>query len=122
MSIYERYELLNIVNEGPVKTFRARQIQTGQDVAVHLLVGPSIDPQTVVTRVRALEDPARKELIEYGDHEGTHYVVTTEWKRMMGFLDWLDAVAAAPPQAPPGERFGKAGSWRIPVSEFGRKV
>ncbi len=51
MSIYERYELLDIVNDGPVKTFRAREIQTGQIVAVHLLL-PLSDPQGILQKVR----------------------------------------------------------------------
>ena len=126
MSIYERYELLDIVNDGPVKTFRAREIQTGQIVAVHLLL-PLSDPQGILQKVRLLTDPARQELREFGDHEGTSYVVTNEWKRMVNFPDWLNAVAGPPtpppaPQAPTTDRFAKAGNWRIPVSEFGRKM
>ena len=57
MSIYQRYELLDIVHDGAVKTFAARQIQTGQTVAVHLLIGPSIDSQELLNKVRALTDP-----------------------------------------------------------------
>ena len=44
MSFYERYELLEIVSDGPVKTFSARQVQTGQNVAVHL--HPTLTPMT----------------------------------------------------------------------------
>ena len=120
MGIYQRYELLDIVHDGPVKTFAARQIQTGQTVAVHLLIGPSIDSQELLNKVRGLSDPARKELVEFGDHEGTLYVVTTEWKRMVTFTEWVNAVATSP--APTGDKFAKAGNWRIPVSEFGRKM
>ncbi len=119
MSIYQRYELLEIVHDGQVKTFAARQIQTGQIVAVHLLIDPSLDSQELLKKVRALTDPARKELLEFGDHDGTIYVVTTEWKRMVTFPDWVNSVATT---APAGDRFAKAGNWRIPVSEFGRKV
>src|SRR5438876_1134476 len=127
MSIYERYELLGIVNEGPVKTFSARQIQSGQPVAVHLLIAYT-DPQNLMQKVRALPDPARCDVIEFGDHEGTPYVVTTEWRRMVTFPEWVHAVsmssgapaaAAAPPPVPTSDRFAKAGNWRIPVSEFG---
>ena len=102
MSIYERYELLNIVHDGPVKTFSARQIQTGQIVAVHLLVNPAAEAQLLMQKVRALPHEVRAELIEFGDHEGTPYVVTTEWRRMVSFPEWLNAVtvvhqAPAPP-------------------------
>ena len=133
MSIYERYELLELVNDGPVKTFRARQVQTGQIVAIHLLL-PASNPQSIIQKVRTLTDPARRELLEFGDHEGTWFVVSNEWKRMMSFTEWLSAVAppqasAAPPAPPQSEtpgagadRFSKAGNWRIPVSEFGRKM
>ena len=119
MSIYQRYELLEIVHDGPVKTFAARQIQTGQTVAIHLLIDPSPDSQELLKKVRALTDPSRKELLEFGDHDGTIYVVTTEWKRMITFPEWVNAAAGA---SPGGDRFAKAGNWRIPVSEFGRKV
>ena len=50
-----------------------------------------------------------------------------EWKRMVNFPDWLNAVAgpahpATGAAAPTTDRFAKAGNWRIPVSEFGRKM
>src|SRR5690606_31469157 len=95
----------------------ARRIQTGETVAVHLLIGASIEPQTLINKVRNLTGPARKELLEFGEHEGTPYVVTTEWKRTVAFPEWVSAVT------PTGsDRFAKAGNWRIPVSEFGRKM
>src|SRR5688572_3235432 len=120
MSFYERYELLEILNDGPIKTFSARQVQTGLHVAVHLLIGPITHHEILINKVRNLVDPARKEILEVGDNDGTAYVVTTEWKRMVTFAEWLNAVAAPPAPSPQSDRFAKAGNWRIPVSEFGR--
>ena len=127
MSIYERYELLEIVNDGPVKTFRARQIQTGQIVAVHLLIAPRVIRKEFLKKCVLLTDPARKELLEFGDHEGTAHM----WSRMSG-NGWLifrlvecgcrSAHSATGAAAPTTDRFAKAGNWRIPVSEFGRKM
>jgi len=127
MSFYERYELLEILNDGPIKTFSARQLQTGQHVAVHLLIGPNTQHEILINKVRNLVEPARKEVLEVGENQGTAYIVTTEWKRMVTFPEWLNAVAApaapSPTESPTqSDRFAKAGNWRIPVSEFGRKM
>lgn len=112
MSFYQRYELLDVLNDGAVKTFRARQVQSGQIVAVHVLIGPQ---QSLLNKVKNLAGPAREELLEIGENEGTAFVVTPAWNRMVTFEEWVSATA------PAGDRFTKAGNWRIPVTEFGRK-
>src|SRR5688500_17347264 len=101
MSIYEKYELLGVVVDGPIKTFAARQAQGGREVAVHLLLGAANQHRSLIDSVRNLPEPARSEVLEMGVHEGTAYVVTTPWKRMVGFAEWVAASAPAAAAVPP---------------------
>ena len=50
MSLYERYELLDLNRDDGVKTFEAREIATGRPVKVHLFVRPSAPLQAALLK------------------------------------------------------------------------
>jgi len=106
MSFYSQYELLEPVPGGTVRTFKARQLASGRDVLVHLIVagGESLDWQ-----LAGLTPEKRAQILDSGIHEGTRYVVSTALPAGVKFEEWL---AAPPVSAPPhiedvGSRVGK---------------
>ena len=97
MSLLEHFELLDLLREGPVRTFRARERSTGRAVEAHLFT-PSAELLSGLDRLR---ESQRSAVIDRGSHEGGVYVVTTPLGS--AFLDWLGAPAT----------LDSAGAWRI---------
>src|SRR5689334_24657735 len=106
MSFYSTYELMELVKDDGIKSFRAREIATGRDVLVHLFSNPdSLETQFSIQKIRNLTPEARALVIVEGQHEGTPYVVTSGLPGNVGFRDWLvsqrTASAKDPQQTPP---------------------
>ena len=56
MDFYQKYELIDPLPGEGTRSFRARQIATGREVAVHLLVGGKTgENDTLLSRLRALD-------------------------------------------------------------------
>ena len=92
VSFADRFELLDLLREGEVQTFRARERATGRDVEAHLSASPEL--------LAKLESSS---VIDRGSHEGKFYVVTAP----LG-LDSVGAWRIKPhvetePKAPPGD-------------------
>ena len=127
MSFYTKYEILALLRDDApstgVKTFSARHLASGQIVGVHLLFEiPPGQPAAILDRVRGLGPEHMAHVIEVGNHEGTSYVVTSEWTQPHGFDEWLGKPAVAAPQTrASAESFSKPGAWRISNEEFGKK-
>ena len=121
MSLYDKYELLEVERDGAVKTFRARQIATGRVVSTHLLLG-SVSG-AVLDAARQVSASAGTEIMEIGEHEGTAYVVTPAWSRPEGFAEWVLAAGASQNdlKKDPGS-IAKAVSWRVPTEAFKSKT
>lgn len=86
MSFADRFELFELLREGEVQTFRARERATGRDVEIHLSASPEL--------LAKLES-----VIDRGSHDGKVYVVTTA-----ASLDAVGAWRVKPPEkAPPGD-------------------
>ena len=72
MSLYERYELLDLNRDDGVKTFEAREIATGRPVKVHLFVRPSAPLQAALLKaIDHLSEEDLQRIVERGKHEGT---------------------------------------------------
>jgi hypothetical protein len=94
VSFSDRFELLDLLHEGEVQTFRALDRTTGSAVEVHL--SASADP---LAKLESLSGPQRVPVIDRGSHEGRFYLVTTP----LG----LESAGAwripSPQKAPPGD-------------------
>jgi hypothetical protein len=93
VSLYERYELLDLNRDLGVKTFEAREIATGRPVKVHLFEHRSAPLQAALWK--ALDDvpsEQRQHIIERGKHERTPYVVTDRLTGYAGLSEWVQAV------------------------------
>lgn len=115
MSLYERYELLDLNRDIGVKTFEAREIATGRPVKVHLFVQPSAPLQAALLKaIDKLPDDARQRILERGKHEGTPYVVTDRLADYPGLSEWAQAAGHSPKPAKP--LLETAGAWKFPAA------
>ena len=102
VSLYERYELLDLSQDLGVKTFEAREIATGRPVKVHLFEHPSAPLQAALLRaIDKLPGEQRQCIIEQGKHERTPYVVTDRLTGYAGLSEWVQAVAHSAKLAKP---------------------
>jgi hypothetical protein len=102
LSLYERYELLDLCGDIGVKTFEAREIATGRPVKVHLFVHPSAPLQSALLKaIDKLPDEQRQRIVERGKHERTPYVVTDRLTDYAGLSEWVQAVVHTTKPAKP---------------------
>ena len=99
MAFYDRFELLELLRDDGVKTFRATENSTGRVVEAHLFVNPHA-PLSVALRgrLKQLPEAQRAQILAEGNHEGTPYVVTLPIVGYPGFREWVSA--KRPPAAP----------------------
>src|SRR6185437_5548997 len=94
VSLYERYELLDLNRDDGVKTFEAREIATGRPVKVHLFVRATAPLQAALLKaIEHLEESDRQRIIERGKHEGTPYLVTDRLADYAGLSEWVQAAS-----------------------------
>jgi hypothetical protein len=115
VSLYERYELLDLNRDIGVKTFEARELATGRPVKVHLFVHPSAPLQAALLKaIDKLPDDQRQRIVEQGKHEGTPYVVTDRLADYPGLSEWVQAAGHAAKSPKPV--LEKAGAWKVPAA------
>ena len=104
MGLYKKYELLEVLHDDGVKTFRARENETGRLVEAHLFLGQagnSAPPVELLDQVRNLPHDSRMHVVEVGEQMGTPYVVTLPLDGFRCFREWLGAKAVAAPKGVP---------------------
>ena len=114
MDFYQKYELIDPLPGEGTRSFRARQIASGREVAVHLLTGgKSAENEALLARLRTLPPESLRKLLEVGDNEGVTYVVT-EAPPYLHLGDWLELRSMR--LAPRTRRNSRVpGAWKIPV-------
>ena len=116
VSLYERFELLDLDRDDGVKSFAAREIPTGRLVKVHLFVHAAAPIQAALLKaIDRLPDSERARIIDRGKHEGTPYVVTDRLAEYAGLSEWVQAVVK--PKKPALET---AGAWKLPGARADR--
>ena len=114
MSLYERYELLDLNRDDGVKTFEAREIATGRPVKVHLFVRPSAPLQAALLKaIGHLSEPDLQRILERGKHEGTPYVVTDRLPDYPGLSEWVQAASHQSKSKPAKPVLETAGAWKV---------
>jgi hypothetical protein len=96
VSFYEQFELLEMLRDDGVKSFRAREIATGRDVEAHIFVNPHA-PLSValMSRLNKLPPSERERIVHRGKNQGTPYVVTTPFSDYAGLREWLSVKRTA---------------------------
>lgn len=113
MSFYDRFELLDPVRDDGIKTFQARETETGRMLEAHLFVRPRA-PESValLAKIDRLPDSEQTKIIDRGDHDGIPYLVTEPLEESV--REWLVAKTAHPvPAAAPEKPLDAAGAWKI---------
>jgi hypothetical protein len=114
VSLYERYELLDLNRDDGVKTFEAREIATGRPVKVHLFVRPAAPLQAALLKaIDHLSETDRQRIVERGKHEGTPYVVTDRLPDYPGLSEWVQAASHQSKLKPAKPVLETAGAWKV---------
>lgn len=105
MSFNQKYDLLDLrQSDESIKTYEGRDRATGQPVEIHLFwMTHSLEAKALLKKVVTLPKSGR--LIEFGDHEGTPWVVTRPLDGYKDVRDWIVSEsrgggAGAPPPMP----------------------
>ena len=113
MDFYQKYELIDPLPGEGTRSFRARQIATGREVTVHLLVGGRTpENERLLARLRGIPAQSFSKLVEVGENDGTPYVATAA-PPYQSLADWLADQERG--VAPDPHALDKVGTWRVPV-------
>jgi tetratricopeptide (TPR) repeat protein len=95
MGFYQEYELLGLVQDGPTKTLRAREIATDRAVFLHLLTG-AMAPEAQQSLLKRAEELASRtsSVLTVGEFAGTRYVVTETIEPFSTLEQWIAEMAA----------------------------
>src|ERR1035441_6103093 len=115
MDFTKRYNPIELLAGGVagsgVQSYRAMQMDTGREVAVHLLLGGKTpENEALLARLRAMQPHSMAKLVEVGEYQGNTFIVTVAppYQRLEEWLAEQDRAAAV------AEEFGKAGFWKRP--------
>ena len=106
MEFQGRYQILELLNDGEAKTFRARQTSSGRAVLVHQLWTERTPPNqpdlasmfsSFLRRATAEE---MKVLIDMGEDAGRVFVVTQDLPIFLDLRQWLQSESVARQAAP----------------------
>jgi hypothetical protein len=128
MSLETSYEVLDMLRDDGVQTFRAKEKSTGRGLELHLFL-PFGRPEnkTLFDRLKALPLESRRKFLDVGLDGSTPYVVTDPLPAGRGFKGWAEeliaggqeapsafnaAFSSAPPSRDDGVQILQAGQWR----------
>lgn len=93
MTLYDRYELVELRRDDGIQTFHAREIATARPVQCHLFAPEeSRENLALLSRLDHLPDAERRRVIERGEYQGRPYVITDRLAGYAGFREWLTAM------------------------------
>jgi hypothetical protein len=112
MFFFDKLQLLELLRQDDVETYRAADKTTGQDYLLHWLP-PDDSPQLarVMGLLDGLDEDARRLLIEVGRRYGRRYLITENPPTFTGLEAWLHAVKDFLGTT----SLEKKGTWRIPA-------
>jgi hypothetical protein len=125
MSLETNYELLEMMHDDGVQSFRAREMATGRPLEVHLFIPfGRPDNKVLFEKLRSLPVDLRRSFLDLGLDGSTPYIVTDPLPEK-GFRGWAANLIAgtAKPQASQPQKAGRtavddsvriiqAGQWR----------
>ncbi|MBI3209096.1 MAG: hypothetical protein HYZ37_09385 [Candidatus Solibacter usitatus] len=117
MSIYEKYDLMEVLRDDGVKSFQALEKDTGRAVELHLLAGqPGVTepPYELLEMIRTLTPDGAALFLEAGEHLGTPFVITHPLIGFAGFRHWVAQNQLVLP--PTFDRFARVGQWKVPAA------
>jgi hypothetical protein len=109
LNLESSYQLLGIVRDDGIRTYRALELASGQGLQVHLFVRP--EDQELFKGLRALPVAQRRDLLEFGQEGESPYVVTEKLPEGMTPRNWFLAKAGKA-AAKTGDAVLLAGVWK----------
>ena len=86
-----KYELLEVLRDSGIRTWRARQITLGHSLMVHFIHGSQRgDDLALLDRLAQLPESARKQFFDAGEHDSVPYVVSWPLPEFDSLPSWLD--------------------------------
>jgi hypothetical protein len=119
MYFFDKLELLELLRQDDVKTYRAADKITGQDYLLHWLP-PDNSPQLarIMTLLNGLDEDGRKLIIEVGRRYNRPYLITQHPPSFGGLESWLNAVKDFLGTT----SLEKKGAWKIPAEFIDKKT
>ena len=92
MIVSGKYELLDVLHESGIRTYRARQVALGHLVVmVHFIAGTeTADDFALLDQLAELPDSERKLFFDAGEHESVPYLVSWPLPGFHSLPDWLE--------------------------------
>jgi hypothetical protein len=86
-----KYELLEVLNDAGIRSYRARQVTLGHVLMVHFIPSSQRgDDFALLDRLAQLPESARKLFFDAGEHNAVPYVVSWPLPEFDSLPDWLD--------------------------------
>jgi hypothetical protein len=86
-----KYELLEVLRDAGIRTWRARQLKLGHILMVHFIPGSERGGDfALLDRLAQLPESARKLFFDAGEHDAVLYVVSWPLPEFDSLPDWLD--------------------------------
>lgn len=103
MSLETSYDVLEMLRDDGVQTFRAKEKSTGRGLELHLFL-PFGRPEnkTLFEKLKSLPLDARKNFLDIGFDGSTPYLVTDPLAGGIGFKNWADQLIAGSQPASSG--------------------
>jgi hypothetical protein len=122
MSLETSYEVLEMLRDDGVQTFRAREKATGRALELHLFL-PFGRPEnkTLFEKLKSLPLETRKKFLDTGLDGSTPYLVTDPLPGGRGCKSWAEELIAAVPSAPSTFNPGKLNA-HATVSDDGVQI
>jgi len=96
MIVSGKYELLDVLHESGIRTYRARQVALGHLVMVHFIPGTETeDDFALLDQLTELPDSERKLFFDAGEHESVPYLVSWPLPGFHSLPDWLERTLGA---------------------------
>jgi hypothetical protein len=91
MIVSGKYELLDVLHESGIRTYRARQVALGHLVMVHFIAGTETeDDFALLEQLAELPDSERRLFFDAGEHESVPYLVSWPLPGFLSLPDWLE--------------------------------
>jgi hypothetical protein len=86
-----KYELLEVLNDAGIRSYRARQVTLGHVLMVHFIPSSERgDDFALLDRLAQLPESARKLFFDAGEHNSVPYVVSWPLPDFDSLPEWLD--------------------------------
>ncbi len=93
-------DMVELVPEDGIVTYRARHRRTGDVVSVHVALDPGAQSQKLVALLQRLPPEERARILDHGQDGRMTYFITQGLPDGEGFVDWLNRVASHPEPKP----------------------